>query len=158
VAGDKLDDEPDARAIAFAAFFPDARDRIQAALTARWGPQVAQEATADALAWAWEHWERVESMENAVGYLYRVGSTKAKRMRARTELPTPSAPVPTEFEPELVPALNRLSQRQREVVILVVGYGWSQQEVANLLGLSHSSVRSHLERGMTSLRRSIGVR
>jgi DNA-directed RNA polymerase specialized sigma24 family protein len=43
-------------------------------------------------------------------------------------------------------------------VLLVVGQEWKQQEVAELLGISHSSVRSHLRRGMESLRKSIGER
>jgi len=33
------------------------------------GREVAQEA----LEYGWEHWERLRSMENPVGYLYKVG-------------------------------------------------------------------------------------
>jgi len=35
--------------------------------------------TAEALAYAWENWDRLSSMKNPVGYLYRVGQSRARR-------------------------------------------------------------------------------
>jgi RNA polymerase sigma factor (sigma-70 family) len=61
------------------------------------------------------------------------------------------------FEPGLGTALSTLSLRQRQIVVLVAGFGLSQLEAAQLLGLSRSSVQNHLERGMTKLRTSLGV-
>jgi DNA-directed RNA polymerase specialized sigma24 family protein len=43
------------------------------------------------------------------------------------------------------------------VVILVNAYGWSLAETAAVLGITKSSVQTHLERGMASLRQSLGV-
>jgi len=65
-------------------------------------------------------------------------------------------PMDNPVGPELPGALGDLSERQRVVVVLVHGYGWTQVEVSVLLGLSRSSVRNHLERAIASLRRSIG--
>jgi RNA polymerase sigma factor (sigma-70 family) len=61
-----------------------------------------------------------------------------------------------DVEPKLPDALARLSERQRAVVVLVHCDGWSQSEVGELLGLSRSAVRNHLDRAMSSLRRTIG--
>ena len=49
-------------------------------------------------------------------------------------------------------ALQRLSQRQRTVVILVHAHGWTYGEVADALGVSLASVRNQLHRGMKRLR------
>ena len=67
----------------FTAFVHEFEPRLSFALAAAYGPDVGREATADALMYAWEHWERVSAMSNTVGYLYRVGQTKAKRHRRR---------------------------------------------------------------------------
>jgi RNA polymerase sigma-70 factor (ECF subfamily) len=60
-------------------------------------------------------------------------------------------------EPGLPGALRRLTTRQREVVVLVHGFGMSHSEVADLLGLKRSSVQNHLERGLAKLRTDLGV-
>ena len=54
-------------------------------------------------------------------------------------------------------ALAQLSQRQREVVVLVDAFEWTQREVSDLLGIRLSSVQTHLTRGLTRLRVSLGV-
>ncbi len=138
----------------FAAFVDAAEPRLRRALVATYGPVIGRDATVDALSWAWEHWERVEPMQNAVGYLYRVGRTAARRHLTATPLVLPSAVADGEPDPmpELAPALARLSEQQRAVVVLVHGYAISQREVADLLDLAVSTVREHLARAMTKLR------
>jgi DNA-directed RNA polymerase specialized sigma24 family protein len=128
---------------------------LAVALAARYGAQAGREAAVDALAWAWEHWDRVAGMGNALGYVYRVGQTRARR-RAR---PFPwSSPMAAEGGPDLGPdpalagALAALTARQRQVVVLAHGYGFTHREVADLLGLSRSSVQNHAERGLAKLR------
>ena len=53
---------------------------------------------------------------------------------------------------KLAPALARLSDQQRAVVVLVHGYAISQRGVAELLDIAVSTVREHLARAMTKLR------
>lgn len=132
--------------------------RLRQALTASCGSERGRDAACDALSYGWEHWDRVGPMENPVGYLYKVGVDRARRASRRKPLrfdPVDSARIP-EVEPQLPDALAGLSERQRVVVVLVHGYGWTQLEVAELLGLSRSAVRNHMERALVSLRRSIG--
>jgi RNA polymerase sigma factor (sigma-70 family) len=57
--------------------------------------------------------------------------------------------------PELAPALARLSEQQRAAVVLVHGYAMSQREAAETLGISVSTLREHLDRGMTRLRNEL---
>jgi predicted RNA polymerase sigma factor len=57
-----------------------AEPRIRQSLTAAFGVQVGRDAAADALALAWERWDRVSVMANPVGYVFSIGRNKARRM------------------------------------------------------------------------------
>jgi RNA polymerase sigma-70 factor (ECF subfamily) len=116
------------------------------------------DAAADALAYAWEHWDRLEAMDNPVGYVYRVGQTAARKARRAGPLAPPADDVTMpEVEPALVPALNDLSESQRICVLLVVAFGWSRVETAELLGIDESAVRTHLRRGLARLQQTLEV-
>lgn len=144
----------------FDSFVAGAEQRLRRALVASYGPVIGRDVTVDALSWAWEHWDRLRDMENPVGYLYRVGQSASGRYLSATPTETfpsvPSSGAP-ESEPELVGALGRLSVQQRAVVVLVHGYAMSQREAAELLGISVSTVREHLDRGMGRLRNELEV-
>jgi len=149
--------EPTVAADGFTHFVRDVEPRLRHALIPVLGLEAATEATAEALAYAWEHWERLEPMENPAGYLYRVARSKARRQARRAPL-LPAVPVSElpDVEPGLDRALTRLSDRQRTAVWLVHGLEWQQSEVAELLGVSADTVRTHLERGMKKLQRAMG--
>ena len=135
-----------------------AEPRLRLALVAAHGAERGLEATNDALTYGWEQWDRVREMDNPVGYLYRVGQRKARRRRL-TPRPDPVIPEdrPPWVEPGLSRALASMSQRQREVVVLVEGFEFTHREAAEVLGISTSSVQSHLERGLARLRSELGV-
>jgi RNA polymerase sigma factor (sigma-70 family) len=138
----------------FAAFFADVQPRLQRAFIAMYGHERGRDATAEALAYAWEHWNDVRQMVNPTGYLFRVGQSRTRPRRTaveRRELHEPRY----WFEPDLAPALKRLSGRQRTAVVLVHGFEWSLQEVAELIGCRKSTVQRHLERGLEKLRRAL---
>ncbi len=109
--------------------------------------------------YGWEHWERVEQMENPAGYLYRVGRDKARRMKPRkSSLQERSNPFRDPWvEPGLAPALDGLTEKQRVVVSLLHAFDWSMSEVAELLGVSKSTVQSYERRAMKKLQRALGV-
>jgi RNA polymerase sigma-70 factor (sigma-E family) len=58
---------------------------------------------------------------------------------------------------DLAKALRRLPRRQREVVVLRYLADWSELDVAEALGCSPGSVKSHASRGLNSLRRHLDV-
>jgi RNA polymerase sigma factor (sigma-70 family) len=59
-------------------------------------------------------------------------------------------------EPGLPAALASLSEHQRVAVTLIAGFGWKLREVAEMRGVSTSTVQNHLERGMKKLRARMG--
>ena len=54
--------------------------------------------------------------------------------------------------PELVPALGRLSAQQPTDVMLVHAFGWTIRDVARTLEVAPSTIQTHLERGLERLR------
>ncbi len=143
----------------FTRFVKEVEPRLSYAFYAAYGPEMGNEVTADALAYAWEHRERVAEMDNPTGYLYRVGQSKARRYhRPRVLFPrTSPRDSISEFEPGLPAALEELTESQRQAVVLVFALEWTEEEAAEVLGKSRSTVRTHLERGLTYLRQSLGV-
>ena len=149
---------PESRVDAFSDFFREHEVRLRQSLSAVLGSDLGKDSAAEALAYGWEHWDRVREMENPMGYLYKVGRDKGRRMLRRRPpvlLPVQGSVLPM-VEPALPKALASLSERQRTTVMLVHSFEWTLSEVAEVLGLSKSSVRNHLQRGMDSLRRDIG--
>lgn len=144
----------------FTSFVEQVGRQLRQALIAAYGPDVGADVTADALVYAWEHWERVREMRNPAGYLYRVGQSRARRGIFRRPPPYPRPRMyetPAWFEPELERALASLSQQQRAAIILVHGYGWQITEIAETWGVAFSTVRAHIDRGMRKLRKRLGV-
>lgn len=142
---------------------------LRRALVAAYGVDVGSEATADALAWAWEHLDRVEGMDNPRGYLWRVGQTSARRAARHSRWEAPGLPAGSgssglgaavdeiASDPALPAALARLTPRQRAAVLLVHGYGYTLAEAAGALGCGVSSLRNHLARGLVHLRTTLGA-
>lgn len=147
------------KADSFTEFVTDKETHLRHALTAAFGPERGREACAEALAYGWEHWDRVREMSNSAGYLYRVGRDRARRMSRRQAAPLPPVAVGRDHwvEPSLPAALARLPEKQRVVVALVYGYEWSLGEVAELLDVSKGTVQSYANRALKRLRRRMGV-
>jgi RNA polymerase sigma factor (sigma-70 family) len=145
----------------FEAFFRRVETRLRVALSATLGSATGRVAAADALSYAWENWERVSTMDNPVGYLYVLGRDLGRRqLRGRRRVVL--SPVDTErtpwVEPELPSALGSLPEQQRVVVMLLHCFEWTMAEVAELLGVSKSTVQTHADRGMVRLRARMGVK
>jgi DNA-directed RNA polymerase specialized sigma24 family protein len=141
----------------FTEFFAIAEPKLRRAFVAAYGADRGREAVAEALAYAWEHWERISEMENPVGYLYRVGQSRSRPRSGAQPYPPVSPAASPWVEPELPGALAALSERERLAVVLIEGFGWTFREVADLAGISVSSVQSYLSRGLTKLRHALGV-
>jgi DNA-directed RNA polymerase specialized sigma24 family protein len=140
----------------FEAFVLQNEPRLHAAYVARYGHHKGREATAEALAYAWEHWGRVQAMDNAMGYLFRVGQSRV-RERSRRAMYLPPSEHYSAVEPNLLPALAALSDKQRMAVVLVHVEGWTLREVAELLHVSIPTVQKNADRGLANLRRSLHI-
>ena len=130
-------------------------------MTSQYGVDIGCESTDSALAWAWEHWDRLSRMSNPAGYLYRVAQTQACRAISRRQ-PVTLPPEPTSrpdsgssIDVDLADALRELPNQQRLAVLMVHVYGWTPLEVGRITGTPAVTVRSHLRRGLRHLRISL---
>jgi DNA-directed RNA polymerase specialized sigma24 family protein len=143
------------RSAGFELFARVARPRLVRALAPVRGEEAADGA-AEALAYAWEHWDRVGAMANPIGYLYRVGQSRTRRRRPPA-LPSPETIGLPDVEPALIPALLRLPDTQRLAVWLVHACQWRYGEVAEALNTTTSMVGNHVSRGLARLRQQLEV-
>jgi DNA-directed RNA polymerase specialized sigma24 family protein len=146
-------------AVAFEDFAATVGLHLRVALVAAYGSEVGRDAAAEAIAYGWQNWERVGAMSNPAGYLYRVGQSAARREFKRRDVLMPGEPdlVLPDFDPGLVPALRSLTEHQRVAVVMVHGFGWSQAEVAEVLSVSPSSVRTHIARAIAHIKEALEV-
>lgn len=144
----------------FEEFVRTTEPRLRTALVLAYGPDMGRDAAAEALAWAWEHWDQVVVLTSPVPYLFKVGQSRTRRIRRRTPLTAvrsePKREAPW-VEPALEAGLKRLSPQQRTAAVLVHCYGWTLSEVAELLAISKSSVQTHVDRGLQHLREALAV-
>lgn len=142
----------------FEAFVEEVEPRIRHALIGWVGVEDARDATAEALAYGWENWQRLSAMSNPAGYLYRVAQSAARRATKKRpllpEVPTHQTPW---VEPGLPSALASLTSKQRISVWVINGLGWTANEASALLGISPESIRTHVRRGMEKLRKALEV-
>ena len=105
-------------------------------------------------------WSQVE---NRRGYLHQAVANEARNLyrsngRRRNGEVRASGQVsvhPPEFRPDIHRAVERLSVRQRAVVYLTYWEDMTNQMTADYLGISAGSVRRHLARAKTQLRREL---
>ena len=145
----------DERRLRFERDIPSLERTLGRAFAARYGLDVGAEVTAETVGWA--HWDRISEMDNAAGYLYRVGQSAARRhvrwARRRIELPVePRWDDAPAMHGDVFDALARLKPDHRVAVLLVHGYSFTYREVADLLGVSEAAVTNYVHRGLARLR------
>jgi RNA polymerase sigma factor (sigma-70 family) len=140
----------------FRAFVEQAEPRLRRAFVAAFGPERGLEATAEALAYAWERWQTLRSFENPVGYLYKVGRSRTRSRKIRRLFARPDNP-DYWTEPNLGRALSGLPEPERVAVVVVYCTDMTRQEAAAMVGISESALQKRAERGLAKLRRTMGV-
>ena len=140
----------------FETFVHNFEPRLRRALVAALGFERGRDATAEALAWAWQNFSRVKEMDNKVAFLFRVGQSKSRSRKTPLTFERSASHDPL-YDPGLAPALESLTEHQRIAVVLINGFDWKLREVAELMNVSVSTVQTHLERAMQSLRNKLEV-
>jgi len=118
----------------------------------------AEDAAAEAMARAYADWKRVAELPYREAWVLRVASNVALDQIRRRKLSPLVSPAPSEDEDAqalrvaLWAALRALPHRQREIVVLRYVAGLTEAEVAQLLGLSLGTVKTHVTRGRAALR------
>jgi RNA polymerase sigma factor (sigma-70 family) len=145
----------------FTRFMEQSEPRVRRALVSSFGSRFGRDATLDAFEYAWEHWDRVQTSANPAGYVYKTGvhcAARARRKEGRKAgFDVPQAKSEPWIEPKLEGALDRLTRPQRTTVVLIYGFGWTYQEVSELLDIRRSTVQRHVARAMKRLRLELGV-
>jgi RNA polymerase sigma-70 factor (sigma-E family) len=130
----------------------------------------AEDVAAEAFARAYADWNRVGPVEHRLAWVLRVATNLAVdtvRPRRRRLLPLGIEAAGAvrdrslgeddlAIRHALVAALRRLPARQREAIALRYLADLSVDEVAHALGTAPTTVKTHLQRGLKSLRTVIG--
>ena len=135
----------------FEEFYADSRPRLFAALCLVTGSrQEAEELAQDAFLRVWERWERVATMADAEGYLYRTAMNLFRRRYRRARIAArlaSDAPARDDVfatvddRDVLKRAMDGLTPKQRGAVVLTAILGFSSEEAGRLLGVKDATVR-----------------
>ncbi len=127
----------------------------------------AEDAVQDAFFGLYRHWDRLAGPDRALAYVRTAvlnGCRSALRRRATGrrlatyQPPSASAEAAVlsrEERQEVMRAVRRLPARQREALVLRFYLDLPEQEIARLMGLRPSSVRSATHRALKALGRSL---
>jgi RNA polymerase sigma-70 factor (ECF subfamily) len=148
----------------FALFYKDHRGPVfRALLAGTLNRAAAEDATAEAFARAFVHWEAVAIHPSPRAWVLRVAwnyytsSWRAWEGRWVADPPAPAAPTPElGVDPDVVRAIRALPRGQRRVLVLVAFAELTPAEVAEVLGRAHGTVRGQLSRARAALRRALG--
>jgi RNA polymerase sigma-70 factor (sigma-E family) len=136
---------------------------LRAVLAVAGSPQQAEDQVAEAFAKAWASWRKVRRHPAPKAWVVRTALNAGAswwRRRSR-ELPladhdvTAPGDLGDGLDGSLLTALRRLPPRQREVIALRIFLDLDNDTIAGQLGIEAGTVRMHLSRGVTALRREL---
>lgn len=147
---------------AFEDFFEENRRRLFGALCTITGNRhEAEEILQDAFLQVWERWDRVSTLEDPVGFLFRtainVFRNRLRRGRVAVRkslsiLPRRDDLAAVESRSDLIRTLRELTPHQRAALVLTGYLGYSSREAAEMLGIRASTVRALATQGRAAAR------
>jgi RNA polymerase sigma-70 factor, ECF subfamily len=157
--------------VAFDDFFQDQYERLLRAMYLTTGDRhEAEDLAQEAFVRLYQGWDRLQAIDDPVGYLYRVALNlrrgrlrhlrvaAAKALRLRPDPPVDEH-VTTEDRLTIRAALDSLPDGQRDAVVLVDWLGMTDREAAEAIGVSDGALRARLHRARMTLRERLqGVR
>lgn len=128
-------------------------------VTGEWA--AAEDAALQAMSKAHFRWARIgpEPWRDVWVIKVAVNEAISHLPRPRAIPPTPPVTDPSDevaLRQTLTAALRRLPRRQCEVIVLRYLLGYSEAQVASVLGVGRATVKTHLHRGMSALRTTLG--
>ena len=150
----------------FASFFEDHHaDLFVALYLITRNRHEAEEIMQDAFVKVLERWERVSSLEDPVGYLYRTAMNLLRKRWRRASVvlrrtvgfsPGDDEIAEIETRVDVARALASLSPRQRAVIVLTELLEFSSEDAGRMLGIASGTVRMHASRGRATLADMLG--
>jgi RNA polymerase sigma-70 factor (sigma-E family) len=129
---------------------------------------LAEEIVQDSFVAVHDRWRRLRDPDRALAYLRQSVVNRSRSvLRHRTvELRHAPAAMPHAASAEhgamgalehqeVIVALRRLPERQREVLVLRYYADLSEADIADAIGISRGAVKSHASRGMAALRTTL---
>lgn len=125
---------------------------VRALIVVTGDAELAADVVAEAFSRAYERWDRVRSLTNPTGWVYRVAVNVNRRRWRREQLeklllrrsPRVTTTVDAELVPELWVAIAGLSSRQREAVALRYVADLSERQVAEAMGIAEGTASATL--------------
>jgi RNA polymerase sigma-70 factor (ECF subfamily) len=150
----------------FEAFVADHQARLFGALCLMTADRSeAEEIAQEAFLRLFERWDRISSMDDPTGYLFRTAMNVFRNRRRRASLalrrtftaaPSPDPFVAVEDREVVLQALGTVSRDERAALVVTSLYGLSSEEAGRLLGAKPSTVRTRATRARAALRDAIG--
>jgi RNA polymerase sigma factor (sigma-70 family) len=151
--------------LAFEDFFEAERRRLLRALYLLTGnAEEAEEVLQDAFVAVWERWDRVGTMDDPTGYLYRTalnrhrsGLRRAMRAARRAVGQAQGADLfaAADERDALARALAALTDRRREAIVMTELLGYASAEAGRAMGVSDVTVRRLAQEARNHLRRTL---
>jgi RNA polymerase sigma-70 factor (ECF subfamily) len=148
----------------FEQLFLSVHDRLYRALYFITGSSAdAEELMQDAFLKLWERWDRVETIDDPVAYLFRVALNgvrmRARRARvvARRLVPVAGARDPfddIDVHEDMRRMLRGISPRQRTAIVLTEILGYTSEQAARIMGIKPTTVRVLASQGRAALKES----
>ena len=151
--------------VSFETFFEEQRSRVFGAMCLVTGNrQEAEEITQDAFLRLWERWERVSTLEDPTGFLFRTAMNLFRNRARRAALAARKALgladrtddlAGVEDRDELIRVMSRLTPHQRAALVLTGYLGYASEEAARILGVRASTVRALAAKGRATARATV---
>ncbi len=158
--------QPPAPPASFEAFFEAEHARLLRAMYLVTGNrQEAEEIVQDSFLAVWERWDRVASMDEPTGYLFRSAMNRFRsrlRRAARAARKVVGAAeggdafAAADERDALARALATLPERQRAAIVLTELLGYGSVEAGKVLGVKDVTVRSLASQARAALRTKLG--
>jgi RNA polymerase sigma-70 factor (ECF subfamily) len=116
---------------------------------------VAEDATQEAFARAFERWDRLGSQTWAAGWVTTTALNVARRSLRRRPAPVAREPGNPRDAIDLWAEVRRLPRRQQETTVLHYRMDLPVGEIAKILGCREGTVRTHLARAREALRKGL---
>jgi RNA polymerase sigma factor (sigma-70 family) len=145
----------------FESFFRTQRSRLFGSMLLITGSiHDADELVQEAFFKVWERWDRVGSMDDPTGYLFRTAlnaqrSAYRRAVRAAKRTLSPQPPVDpytaAADRDEVLRALATMTPRQRVAIVLTELHGYGTDEAATAMGIRPGTVRVLVSKGRAAL-------
>lgn len=146
----------------FEELFLDVHDRLYRALYFITGSSAdAEELMQDAFLKLWERWDRLDTIDDPVAYLFRVALNRVRmrarraRVAARKIFPVASTRDPfddVDVREDVRRMLRGITPRQRTAIVLTEILGYTSEQAARMMRIQPTTVRVLASQGRAALR------